>query len=74
MKRTDTRLENLERAVGGEDVMVVKWEHKDFVTFSLPPEKRGERMSFADFQREFPGATIVQLKWEDGEEYQKRRT
>ena len=74
MKRTETRLENLERVLGkGEDVVVSKWEHETFVTFSLPVSKRGETMLFADFEKEFPDAKLVQLEWVDGEDWTNLR-
>jgi len=65
MKRTETRLENLERAVvSGEDVMAVHWYDSDTVTLSLPVSRRGEIMSLADFEQEFPDATLIQVEWE----------
>ena len=72
MKRTETRLENLERAAGGKPLAVHK-QGDDFVNLILPPERGGERMSLEDFEREFPDAELLKIVYVDGEDWKNLR-
>ena len=73
MKRTETRLENLERAAGGENPLAVHKQGEDFVKLINPPERRGERMSPEDFERKFPDGKLVEIVYLDGEEWTNLR-